>query len=106
MLELYGPEVRNNTNTVRAIAVGYDGSEWTYVSYGDIQPFEQLTYYAENRKEDRFPYILLKRYLRKLGIRAFEKDFYLPNSATLIQKEGPVNPRTNEFGLNNPTSAL
>lgn len=101
ILNIYGPNVVDFSNTIRSIGVGYDGYKWDYASSGTVQPFEQLEYDTEDRIQDRFPYLLLERYLRKLGIRAFEEDFYLPNSAILIQKEGPVIPRSKEFGLDN-----
>jgi hypothetical protein len=44
---------------------------------------------------------MLSSYLKGLGIRAFEPDFYLPDreEAILIEKYGPMAPAAREFQL-------
>jgi hypothetical protein len=45
---------------------------------------------------------MLRRYLESLGIRAFDRNFYMPDgTATLVQRtrSGTNEPRSREYGL-------
>ncbi len=103
-LNMYGPNVVEHSNTIRSIGVGYDGYNWEFASSGTPQDFENPMSYTEDRIQDRFSFQLLERYLKRLGLRPFEEEFYLPESAILIQKEGPSNLRSQEFGLDSEPS--
>jgi len=76
---------------LRAIAALNDGGQWKFDLSGQQQTFEEPGYYAEKRKRDRFPVALLDRYLRALGIRAFDPDFYMPtgSGAVLVKENYP-----------------
>ena len=50
--------------------------------------FEDLDAYKKHNKSDRFTFEMMKKYLAELGLYPFREDFYLPNSAKLIVREG------------------
>jgi len=101
ILEIYGPERTEFLNYVRSIAVAYDGKKWSFAASGSTQPFEQVEKYSSRYIQDRFRPEMLSDYLKALGIRAFEEDFYLPESqeAMLIEKHGPIASAAREFRL-------
>jgi hypothetical protein len=76
---------------LRSIAALNDGGRWKFDLSGAQQPFEEPAYYEEKHKRDRFPPMLLDRYLRALGIRAFDPDFYMPAGAeaALVEETYP-----------------
>jgi hypothetical protein len=88
--ELYGPEDREWLNFERAISAMKDGDRWRFSVSGEPLPFEELDRYSARRVRDRFPHELLDRYLRELGIRAFDDSFYMPDGrAHLLQSRRP-----------------
>lgn len=101
ILEMYGPNRSVFLNYVRSIGVGYDGKKWTFVSSGEVQPFELVDQYTNRSVKDRFTPEMLDRYLKVLGIDAFDPAFYRPNDqpALLIEKTGPISPAAREFQL-------
>jgi hypothetical protein len=101
ILEIYGPVDTDFLNYVRSVAVANDGGRWVFTEAGERQPFEEIDRYAARRVRDRFTPDMLHRYLRALGLRAFDEDFYLPDGApaALIEKHGPVAPGVREFTI-------
>lgn len=92
----------NQNQSVRSICAMNDGGRWSFDTYGTPLPFEEPEAYKARRKPDRFPFELLDKYCRALGIRPFDEDFYLPPehpTATLIERVGPRDPRDKEFPL-------
>src|SRR5580704_2075416 len=86
---LHGPDVVGDTNIVRGVEVVNDGGRWTFDVEGAPLPFEEPEAYKVKRVRDRFPFELLDRYCRALGLRPFDEDFYLPPeqpNATLIER--------------------
>lgn len=102
ILELYGPENTDFLNYVRSLAVANDGGRWAFDQAGTPQPFEELDRYQARSVRERFTSDALDRYLRALGVRAFDEGFYLPGPdarAALIEKVGPSAPNAQEFTL-------
>jgi hypothetical protein len=101
VLELYGPNRSEFLNYVRSVAVTYDGRKWAFEAAGETQPFEEVARYSSRLARDRFTPEMLANYLKALGIRAFEQDFYCPEGreAILIEKSGPIAPAAREFQL-------
>ena len=101
MLEMYGPSRSVFLNYVRSIGVGYDGKKWTFVSSGEVQPFESVDQYSNRSIKDRFTPEMLEGYLKALQIDAFDENFYCPDNqpAVLIEKSGPIAPAAREFQL-------
>jgi hypothetical protein len=62
----------------RGISAANDGGRWTFDLLNTQLPFEEPEYYTAKRVKDRFPPELLERYLKAMGIRIFEPDFYMP----------------------------
>ncbi|OWK30949.1 hypothetical protein [Sphingomonas mucosissima] len=101
VLELYGPEKTDFLNTIRSIAVSFDGSKWFFSADGEVQSFEEVSRYKERSIKKRFDGSLLDTYLRHLGISMFDESFFTPTGArtTLVEKFGPIAPAAQEFGL-------
>jgi hypothetical protein len=91
VLTLYGPDTTpGGSNTIRDIRLFRDIDGWVFSESGAPLPFEDTGAYRAERVEERFTIEMLERYLRELGIRAFEERFYLPPSALaarLIEKK-------------------
>jgi hypothetical protein len=101
MFELFGPESVASSNTIRSVQAMNEG-RWWFGAFGTPQPFEEPETYKARRIRDRFPFELLDRYCRALGLRPFDEDFYLPQdqpAATLIERVGTPDPRLREFTL-------
>ncbi len=62
----------------RSIACLKDGPRWVFETVGDPLPFEEPDHYRARRVRDRFPRDLLARYLRAIGIDAFNPEFFSP----------------------------
>jgi hypothetical protein len=98
ILDLFGPDVKNHSNTIRSITVMNDGGKWEFDEIGDRLPFEEAEAYKAKRIRDRFPVELLARYLRHLGLDPFDEQFYCPQ-AVLVEKVGPSAPAMKEYSL-------
>lgn len=70
----------------RTIAAVNDGGRWTFDLSGEPEPFEELSHYTGRHLRDRFTPELLDRYLRALGIRAFDPDFYLRDGVLVVER--------------------
>lgn len=102
VLEIYGPERTHFLNYQRSIGAVHDGDRWSFDAGGTPFPFEETERYRARRVRDRFTFDMLERYLRELGLSAFEEDFYLPGpaaEAVLIEQTGARPPGAREFGL-------
>jgi hypothetical protein len=102
ILELYGPEQTDFLNYVRSVSVANDGGRWVFDQAGTVQPFEDTARYQARRIQDRFTPDMLADYLRALGVRAFEEDFYMPPgdpTALLVEKIGSTAPNMQEYSL-------
>ncbi|USQ94994.1 hypothetical protein [Caulobacter sp. RL271] len=99
--ELYGPEVIDFSNTVRAVFVADDGNGLVFSESGEVQPYEDMGKYSSRLKRDRFTPQILDHYLRAVGIEAFDETFYQPEgqAAILVEKLGPIAPASREFQL-------
>lgn len=75
-LQIFGPEEKNYSNSVRTICAARDGARWVFENRGEMQPFEDPSFYGMAKIADRFPPELLDRYLQALGIDAFDEQFY------------------------------
>ena len=94
ILELFNPK------PVRAIAAVNDGGRWVFDVSGSPLAFEETTAYEARRVRDRFTPEMLDRYLRALGIDAFNDRFYAPDrSAIMLERRGPTAPGLREFSL-------
>ena len=101
VLELYGPHQTNFLNTVRSVAVAFDGSKWSFSADGAVQPFEEVARYKERSIKKRFDGPMLDAYLQQLGIAMFDDEFFAPRGSRtiLIEKVGPIAPNAREFPL-------
>ncbi len=102
VLEVYGPERTHFLNYQRSIGAVHDGDRWSFDAGGTPFPFEETERYRARRVRDRFTFDMLERYLRKLGLSAFDEDFYLPGpgaEAVLIEQTGARPAGAREFGL-------
>jgi hypothetical protein len=98
ILDLFGPDVKNHSNTIRSITMMNDGGKWRFDEIGDRLPFEETEAYMAKRIRDRFPVELLARYLKHLGLDPLDEQFYCPQ-AVLVEKEGPSAPAMKEYRL-------
>ena len=100
MLEVFGPAQTAFLNYVRSIVSSNDGDRWVFEQSGEPMPFEDLAAYRARSVRDRFTPVLLDRYLKALGVRAFEEDFYAPErTAFLVEREGPVAADLEEYSI-------
>jgi len=91
IVEVDGPEKTENINLSSEIRLQNDAGRWEFFLQGTPFPFEETRSYKARRKTDRFTFDMMKRYLRELGLRPFDGDFYLPSSgdsATLVELSG------------------
>ncbi|MEO8007319.1 MAG: hypothetical protein ABI728_02205 [Betaproteobacteria bacterium] len=83
VLSLYGPGASpEQGNTLRDIRLFRDVDGWVFRQSGQPLAFENTDAYRADSVEARFTVEMLERYLRELGIRAFEEGFYLPCAAS------------------------
>jgi hypothetical protein len=76
-------------STRRTIFAANDGGNWKFDQIGTPYTFEDPALYRKKKIRDRFTPEVLKAYLEKLGIHAFDSDWYLPpnnTAATLITR--------------------
>jgi hypothetical protein len=102
IFELYGPVAVNHNNSVRSIAAMNDGGRWVFETFGPLLPFEVPTAYDAPRPRDKFPFSLLDRYARALGVRPFDESFYCPGEgppAVLFELVGEHPPNFRTFSL-------
>jgi hypothetical protein len=88
IFELFGPQSVNSSNSIRAIYAVND-SRWKFENSGTPLSFEEPETYKARRIRDKFPFELLDRYCRALGLQPFVADFYLPPeqpNATLFER--------------------
>ncbi len=97
-LEIYGPDATDFLNFIRSVGL-VDDDGWTFCATGTVQPYEEPDAYTAKRVKDRFPVALFQRYLRDMGVIAFDQGFYLADEAVLVEKVGDTHPRSKEFGL-------
>lgn len=94
------PEGPTVSNTGRSIYAANDGGRWVFGADGTPFPFEDLRAYEARRIRDRFTHEMLDRYLRELGIRMFDADFFETDEpAYLVEKHGPTYPGMREYTL-------
>jgi hypothetical protein len=87
ILEVYDPTGKSR----RTITAANDGGSWVFDQSGEPYPFEDVEAYATKRIRDRFTVEMLEKYLKHLGLDAFNKDWYMPNAnseAVLITRKG------------------
>ena len=94
ILEVYN----GRDDATRSVFAANDGGKWKFGQSGDPLPFENLEAYKAKRIRDRFDFERLDSYLQKLGVRAFDERFYLPE-ATLIHRKGEGPPNYEEYQL-------
>ena len=82
-------EICNPDSTRRTIYAANDGGKWVFGETGTPFSFEELEKYRSKRIVDRFTAELLDRYLKHIGISAFDDGFYAPGKkAILFEKRG------------------
>lgn len=95
----YYSNVNNNFDLVRSIATINEG-KWSFHQYGSPLSFEKTENYKARKIKSRFNLNLLIEYLEKLGIYAFNEDFYLcQEGAVLLEKKGPMFDNTKKLSL-------
>lgn len=102
IFELYGPEQTDWLNMIRVVCAMNDGGRWRFEVSGTQQPYEEPETYKARLIRDKFPFALLDKYCRALGLQPFDDDFYLPPdqpNATLIALRYPAPPPTKEYTL-------
>jgi len=102
IIEVYGPERTEHLNLIREIRLQNDAGKWEFYIQGAPFPFEETKAYESRRKTDRFNFDMMKRYLRELGLRAFDSDFYQPTSgvgAFLVELSGKLPPAGRDVSL-------
>ena len=98
IFELFASEETDFLNIKRVVAVVHDGDRWTFDQVGTPLPFEHPDAYGASRKRDRFSPEMLDEYLRALGIRMFDEEFYAPDHrARLIEKPGRLPEGASEY---------
>ncbi|WP_102302176.1 hypothetical protein [Dyella sp. AD56] len=98
--EIYGPSRTEWLNVERTLAASNDGGRWVFVDQGAKLPFEQVEFYQKKRIQDRFTPELLESYLKEMGIRAFDEDFYESSEGHwLLNKSGPHAPQMQSYTL-------
>ena len=105
ILDLFGAEVTNHSNTIRSITMMNDGGSWTFDEIGGPLPFEDLEAYKARRVRDRFPFELLRSYLKHLRLEPFDEQFYRA-PAVLVEKQGPCAPALQEYSLEEMRATL
>ena len=93
---LYGP-----AGTLRVAEAVNDGGRWTWDTFGEPQPFEDVARYTNKRVRLRIDQDLLISYMSALGLRPFDASFYAPTGLTsfLIERIGPKAPSEAEYTL-------
>jgi len=87
-------------NAVRSISAMNDGGKWSFDTFGEVLPFEESEPYQAKRIKDRFTPEMLDRYLKAMGIHAFDEAFYdSPGGAYLVETQGPTWPNAQDFTL-------
>ncbi len=102
IFELYTPDAPGRLRVARSLNAVQDGGRWTFDATGTPLPFEEPGRYTSRRIRDRFDAALLDRYLRTLGIEAFDAAFYLPDAAEgiLLEARGGIDgPRNADVAL-------
>ena len=72
ILECYGSQAV----PLRTIYAANDGGKWRFGESGDRFPFEEIESYQSKRISNRFTCEILDRYLKHLGVAAFDEAFY------------------------------
>jgi hypothetical protein len=97
-MEVYGPD----GNFIRTIYSSNDGGKWVFGEMGDPFEFEDLAVYKARKIRDRFTPEILEKYLKELGLDAFNEDFYLPvtsNRSIMLAKKGALPASYREYTL-------
>ena len=85
IFEIIDPlNARRPLHYLRTINAVNDGGRWIFSLQGTEQPFERPESYRARLIREKFTPGLLDQYLRAMGIRLFEADFYLPKGTTAI----------------------
>jgi hypothetical protein len=101
ILSVYGPEQTEWMNLIREIRLYNDVGKWEFSQSGTPFPFEETEKYKSKLLCDRFTFDMLNCYLAKLGISAFNRDYYLPpgSNALLLEEQGSISPQIKEIPL-------
>lgn len=100
ILDVYRPGDVGHSHTQRSIFAVNDGGRWVFDAAGTPFPFEDTGAYEARKVRDRFTHEMLDRYLRELGIRMFDEDFYQTDEpAYLVERHGPKYPGMREYTL-------
>lgn len=88
MLTVFGPEPTDWRNCERAISLANEGQGWEFEAVGQPLPFEKIEQYMVGQVKDRFTAEMLREYLQRLGIEAFDSAFYDATNAVMIDLQG------------------
>ncbi len=91
-------EKDSNFDLIRSIS-SINENGWEFEQYGNVQNFENTEYYKLRQIKKRFNFNILKEYLLKIGIDAFNDEFYNSKKSILIEKKGQMFNTTKELSL-------
>ena len=98
IFELYGGEVRDNSNNERTVSLMDEGGTWSFHTSGSPLPFEDTKRYRRRRVRERFDFDLLDEYLQQLGIWAFDEGFYR-SPGVLVERHSDRGDNIEELAL-------
>lgn len=101
IFELYGPEEADFLNYKRSISLAFDGKKWSFSDSGEVQYYENTKQYTASSLKERFNFETLDKYLRSIGIMAFDSNYYglSESPSILVEKFGATAIGLQEFGL-------
>lgn len=93
---------------LRVVSAVNDGGPWSFRVSGMQQAFEEPDAYKAKKVRDRFTPEMLDRYLKAMGISAFDPGFYMPagSQAILVEKSGKIDQGAKDFTLEEARSAI
>jgi hypothetical protein len=99
ILEVYAPEKTDFLNYERSVYLANEGSGWQFGASGKPFEFEKLEQYKVTQIKERFTSVMLRDYLLHLGVDVFNVDFYQPERAILVARQGLSAKGMQEFSL-------
>ena len=93
--DLYGQPPVGLYNLSRSISATNDGGRWSWDTYGDPLPFEDLQSYENKSIRHRLTSEMVVRYARTLGANPFTEDYYC-SVGCLVSKSNGFPSRTRE----------
>jgi len=80
----------DHRKTMRRVAALYDEDGWTFNQEGEVQPFENVSYYSRNAIRERLNREIVVEYMAKNGCVVTDDDFWeAAGPAVLLWQERP-----------------